>query len=388
MGGTKLSATQRGGYSDALGKEPEFDAQPQSLEEISEATRWADDAGKAVIPWGGGGGQSYGYAPTRADILLDLTRLNRILAVEPGDLTITVEAGATLASVQSVLASHGQFLPISVKDADRATIGGILATAADSAVRDWVIGMTVIDALGRIVKGGGKVVKNVTGYDIPKMHLGALGTLGILAEVTFKVAPIPEAQYSLYFGSPNATFLRLLHQQTQPSTSVLTQTSETNVLTVTYTGLREVVADEGEKAIKIARENGVVQVEAASSPTDFTADVALAARITGLPDSVPVRHESLWKMGLWETVETLPMAGATTVFFRNTGNFSEGMNALLRWAEANQATFAVLNAPFSLRQGDFPLWRPLPPSLPLMRRLKQALDPKATLNPGRFIDRI
>lgn len=392
----KTTGAKTAGYADVLGREPEFDAQPRSVEEIAEAVAWADKpgadgAGKAVIPWGGGGGQSYGYAPARADILLDLTRLNRIIALEPGDLTTTVEAGATLASVQDALARHGQYLPLSVPDAETATIGGILATAAASnnAARDFLIGITVVDAQGRIVKGGGKVVKNVTGYDIPKMHVGALGTLGIIVEATFKTAPLPEATQTLYFSEASELFLRRLHAETQPKTSFWTKTNEVaSLLVVNYSGVAEVVADEAAKAQKIGAETGV---SLTGEPIPFAIPqlipefIPLVVRTSGLPDSAASRHKSLWEMHFWQCVETEPLTGAATVFSREGTEPDDALRALVTWADANRAKIAVLRAPLSLRRGDFALWHPLPPSLPLMRRLKKILDPNATLNPGRFL---
>jgi glycolate oxidase FAD binding subunit len=165
-------------YTEVLGTEPEQVALPATADEVAEVVRWANAEGKAVIPWGGGTGQAYGHGPRRADALLNLSGLNRVLAHEPGDLTVTVEPGVTLARLQETLAAHNQFLPLDPPHAETATLGGILATNAygpsclgRGTARDWLIGIRVVDAQGRFVKGGGKVVKNVTGYDLPKMHM-------------------------------------------------------------------------------------------------------------------------------------------------------------------------------------------------------------------------
>ena len=384
MGRTTLNAA----YADALGVEPEFDAQPRTIDEIAEAVRWADGAGKSVIPWGAGNGQTYGYVPRRADILLDLTRLNRFLAIEPGDLTVTVEAGATLASVQDALRPHRQYLPVEVADADHATLGGILATGADPALRDYLIGITVIDAQGRIVKGGGKVVKNVTGYDIPKMHIGALGTLGIIVEATFKVAPLPEATQTLQFEKVTETFLRRLHKETIPAKSRWRTTAEGDTLTVTYSGISEVVTDDAEKAQIIAAELSTPPSSDHPITPSTHHSTSFSALVTGLPDTAPARHEALKRVAKWERIETRPASGATLLTLPADADAERALEKLTLWAETEKATFAVLHAPLDLRQGEYRLWHPAPPALPLMRRLKETLDPNQTLNPSRFVDRI
>ena len=420
MGGTTLSA----GYANALGIEPEFDAQPRTVDEIAEAVHWADGAGKAVIPWGAGNGQTYGYVPRRADILLDLTRLNRFIAIEPGDLTITVEAGATLASVQAALAPYKQYLPVDVPDADHATLGGILATNAalnHTALRDYLIGITVIDAQGRLIKGGGKVVKNVTGYDIPKMHIGALGTLGIIVEATFKVAPRPEATQTLQFTGIDEALLRRLHTETIPAKSRWRTDAESDVLTVTYSGIAEVVADDAEKAKAVVGGRWSVvgaqiadsrQQTAAQLPTQPTTELwrpsaspatvvsqtkvvqhplqptTFLARIAGLPDGAAARHAALKRVAKWESIETGFASGATNVSLSADADAERALEKLTAWAETEKASFAVLHAPTDLRRGEYRLWYPAPPALPLMRRLKETLDPNGTLNPGRFIDQI
>ena len=216
-------------YADALGTEPAEIVRAENYEAVQQAVCRAAEAKQATIPWGGGTAQTYGYLPERAGILLDLSPMNRVLAHEPGDLTVTVEAGATLQAVQDALAEKNQFLPIDAGHPEQATVGGIIAADAWGAgrtgygtVRDWLLGLTVVDAHGKIVKGGGKVVKNVTGYDTPKLHVGGLGTLGVIVEATFKVAPRPEAARPLLFILPNgdaadlAPFLARLLRETAP----------------------------------------------------------------------------------------------------------------------------------------------------------------------------
>ena len=150
--------------------------------------------GHCAVGWGNAAG--LGYPPRRYDLALSTERLNHITEYVPADLTVTAQAGVTLAQLQETLAAHGQFLPLDVALPERQTLGGIIAARADSlrrlawgSVRDSLLGVTVINDRGERIKGGGKVVKNVAGYDLPKLYCGSLGTLGLIAEATFKVAP-------------------------------------------------------------------------------------------------------------------------------------------------------------------------------------------------------
>ena len=133
--------------------------------------------------------------PPRAGIVLSLRRLGRLLEHEPGDLTVTAEAGMTVAGLQTALRARGQWLSLDPPDAERATLGGVVAANASGprrqlygTVRDLLIGLTVVTADGALVRGGGKVVKNVAGYDLPKLFVGSYGTLGIIVETTVQAA--------------------------------------------------------------------------------------------------------------------------------------------------------------------------------------------------------
>jgi FAD/FMN-containing dehydrogenase len=132
---------------------------------------------------------------------IDLARLNRVVAHAPDDMTVTVEAGITLAGLQSELSGRGQWLPIDPPNPDRLTIGALIATNASGprrlgcgTIRDYLIGLRVVLADGRLIKSGGQVVKNVAGYDLAKLFVGSYGSLGIIVEATFKLRPLPEAE--------------------------------------------------------------------------------------------------------------------------------------------------------------------------------------------------
>ena len=189
------------------GKTPGAVVLPSSRESIRQVIRWASDHGLSVVPRGGGTQLALGNVPSRVDLVLDLSRYHRVLDYQPADLTATVEAGISLAALQRELAPGGKFLPLEAPLAERATIGGILAANASGPLRygyglprDWLIGISVVTADGVEAKAGGKVVKNVTGYDLNKLYIGSLGTLGVIVEATFKLVPRPAALAALAAG--------------------------------------------------------------------------------------------------------------------------------------------------------------------------------------------
>jgi glycolate oxidase FAD binding subunit len=194
------------------GVEPSVAVTPASADEVGAVLADAGRAGVAVIARGGGGHIALGNMPARYDASLSLTGLDRIVEHEPADLTVTVEAGVQLARLQDALAAHGQFLPLEpLAVEDGTTVGGLLATNAQGSLRhafgtarDWLIGLRVAGADGSVMRSGGRVVKNVAGYDMGKLHLGALGTLGVITEATFKLAPLPKADRTLAISFDSA----------------------------------------------------------------------------------------------------------------------------------------------------------------------------------------
>ncbi|HHY50039.1 MAG TPA: FAD-binding oxidoreductase, partial [Alphaproteobacteria bacterium] len=183
---------------------------PATPADLAAALREASAAGRPVVPLGAGAHQHLGAPPPAGALHIGTVALNQVLEYAPADLTATAQAGVTLAALQQELARHGQWLPWDPPGGERATLGGLLAAALSGplrlgygAPRDWVLGMRVALGDGRIVKSGGRVVKNVAGYDAHKLHIGALGTLGVILDVTFKLAPLPERMATLAWACPD-----------------------------------------------------------------------------------------------------------------------------------------------------------------------------------------
>jgi glycolate oxidase FAD binding subunit len=187
----------------AEGRTPEAAVFPGTVDEVRGVVAMAAADGWPIVPWGGGTAAAVGTPPPagRPALVLGLRRLARLLEHEPGDLTATVEAGMTMEALQGALRARGQWLSLDPPDAGRATIGGVLAANAAGprrhlygTMRDLVIGVALVTADGALVRGGGKVVKNVAGYDVPKLMIGSYGTLAIAVEVTVKLRPVPDAE--------------------------------------------------------------------------------------------------------------------------------------------------------------------------------------------------
>ena len=187
------------GPGDAVaGMQPSFVVEPGSEQELAKVLMLASAAGLAVIPRGGGTKLEWGNAPARADVILSTARMNRVIEHAWADLTVSVEAGCTIAKLQETLAKHGQRLALDALWPERATVGGVLSTNDSGALRlrfgslrDLVIGVTVALADGTVASSGGKVVKNVAGYDLPKLVTGAFGTLGVITRAIFRLHPLP-----------------------------------------------------------------------------------------------------------------------------------------------------------------------------------------------------
>jgi glycolate oxidase FAD binding subunit len=189
---------------------PAIALKPGSAEEIVEIVKFAAAESLAIVPCGARTKITMGGPPNRYDIALDLTRLDKISAYDPGDLTLSVEPGVRLATLQQALSEHGQFLPLAAPFMTRATIGGTIASGVEGPLRqmygttrDYVLGMEFVTGEGVLGKSGGRVVKNVTGYDLHKLMIGALGTLGVITKINFRTFPAPKSMrgFAVHFAS-------------------------------------------------------------------------------------------------------------------------------------------------------------------------------------------
>src|SRR3989441_6606404 len=202
------SATAADGVA---GVQPKLVVEPGTEGELAEILRLSSEAGVVVIPRGGGTKLEWGNSPARAGLILSTARMNEIIEHAWADLTVAVQAGCTIQRLQETLAQHGQRLALDPLWPEKATVGGVLSTNDSGALRlrfgalrDLIIGVTIALPDGTLASSGGKVVKNVAGYDLPKLVTGALGTLGVITRAVFRLHPLPRNTRSFSVATANA----------------------------------------------------------------------------------------------------------------------------------------------------------------------------------------
>lgn len=380
------------------GRAPARQARPRSPEELAALVREADAAHEAVVAFGGRTRIEVGNAPARYDIALDLRDLVGIVKHEPGDLTATVRAGTTLAALSRELARHGQMWPpAEAGRPDTATVGGTLggATAGPSRLRyghprDWLVGVRAVLGDGALVRAGGSVVKNVTGYDLSRLYVGSYGTLAALAEVSLKLWPLPETERTLVASWKTWRDAEEAADELHRRALAIDAAALLDHGAATYLG--------EEEALLAVRVRG-----SAAAVERVTADVA---RVLGAARS-DERDPGLWRqiadvphraaVALRVTApesrlrEALRDAGAGILRYPGTGiAFLVRERADAEWiaacraaAEAVEGSCVIERAPLAVRAGLDAWGRPALPS-ELARRLKAAFDPRGTLSPGRM----
>jgi glycolate oxidase FAD binding subunit len=370
--------------------------------------------GAALVPLGLGAHRGLGHAPARYDLALSTRALTAVVDYAPADMTVTIESGVTLAALDDLLARHGQWLPLDPPLPAATTVGGLIGAdlagplrGSQGRTRDFVIGIAMVTAEGRAAHAGGKVVKNVAGYDLMKLLIGSLGTLAIVTEATFKVRPRPEVLHvldlagadraaALALAAPLATLgevalaITLIDvAEANPTWRCIlggvaadVTTTRARILEVAHDGDAVVVYDDDG-----ARPESRARAAAARDlPHHAAGDVVM--RATALRTRAP----SL----VAEMLECVAGAPSSTRFDPRTGGVTLAVEtaepgavlARVRTVAArHEAMFVVERWPDALA-AEVEVWSPLPSSLPLMRRIKAALDPAGTLAPGRFVARL
>jgi glycolate oxidase FAD binding subunit len=383
---------------------------PRSVAEVAEIVRRAEAEDVAILPCGGGTQLQTGYPPRagRPYLLLSTAHLDRVLDYQPDDLTVTCEPGVTLAALQEILATHRQRLALDPPLPHRATLGGIVAANATGfwrpaygAPRDLLIGMRAVMTGGKEVKGGGKVVKNVAGYDLCKLFTGAWGTLGVLTELTFKVRPLSEADRALAWEAPDVTTaarigLELHHAQLAPTCLLATNEPEgCPRLIVGLQGTAERVTWQESEFARQAAAAGLNTPAAPLAEPDLAVlrdrqarlepETLLAARIACLPtDAVALVQtlENITELALTVHCATgiLHLAASAadpSLIETVTKHLPAGANLL--WTR--------LEAPLPDRE-RIPIWGETCEDYALQYALKQSLDPRNTFSPGRFLGQL
>ena len=383
------------------GLTPSSVIEPSSIDKLSAVLRDANDRGAAVIPWGAGRHMSLGNIPARYDIALRTAKLDRVIEYEPADMTISVEAGITIGALQSHLAAHGQFLPIDAPAG--ATVGGVLAAGvsgpsrhAYGLPRDWLIGCRIVLADGTIVKGGGRVVKNVAGYDIPKLVVGSLGTLGVIAEATFKLAPLPAQQETLLVRCETLDEAARLVFAADERSLALRAVAITRVVGEVFkppaTALSETTAAFWLSGAATAVERTRREIEElAGSEVERTDDsswmplapsadsVTLQASV--LPSNVSALCEMLRAQAQY--VVAYPTTGMVIANVDDAGDIAPFIEDMRRYVATTGGSLIVTCAPVALKQ-RIDVWGAVD-ALAVMLALKHQFDPNSTLSAGRYV---
>jgi len=393
--------------SDAVaGVQPRLVVEPGSEQELAKVLKLADAAGLAVIPRGGGTKLEWGNRPARADVILSTVRLNRVIEHAWADLTVSAEAGCTIAKLQEVLAKHGQRLALDALWPEHATVGGVLSTNDSGALRlrfgslrDLVIGVTLALADGTVASSGGRVVKNVAGYDLPKLVTGALGTLGVITRAFFRLHPLPKETRTVSCVTTDVREAQRLVTAIQNSKLAH---SALQICCGAEMQPRIDVLFEGTEAGLTAQMEQVKVIMGASAIPEVGGDVWNArqeiwssgkgnaqfavAKFASLPARIAEAIETIAKLSSpksrWSVV-----AQATGIgWVRLEGAVSAVESALREFrAELERARGSLLIAHRPVGMAELDAWGDAGDSLGLMRAVKRQFDPQATLNAGRFV---
>ena len=412
---------------------------PESRGQVADVMRWASESGMTVFPRGGGTKLALGNPPAAVGLVLDLSRLNRVIDYQPGDMTATVEAGITLEELQRELAVARQFVPLESPLSARATVGGTLATALSGPMahaygppRDWLIGIGVVGADGLATKAGGRVVKNVTGYDLNRLYTGSLGTLGVIVEASFKVSPRQPEDYALVspFDSMEEAVQGgwdALNLAAGP-TSYLAMTSGLARIFLAvrpefalsqamgermgglglsfFSGRVSAVQRRVEDTSAALLNAGAIDAVAVGNDSPHSArqwvlDLgweegsrpSLALRLSAPRRIIPALVGACMRIGLLESPSEIladPGFGSVRMLFWDDADHQGIMDTIseVRRAAGQLGASVIIENCHPSVKANLDVWGEEPGSMAIMRRIKDQLDPQHLLNRGRFLGRI
>lgn len=417
------------------GLTPWAGVRPADAAGVAATLAWAQQSGTAVYPCGGRTWAGLGNRPARAGIALDLTGLDRLVDLQPADLTVRAQAGMTLAGLAAALAREGKFMPLGAPQPARATVGGTLATGASGPLRaayglprDWLIGISVVAADGTSSKAGGQVVKNVTGYDLNRLYTGSLGTLGVITEAVFKLAPAPAewavvaaafddaatavsagrslqsqavAPLGLHILNPAAARLAApdgrLPSGYGPVAVALVggraasvQRRLTDIAALWLERAATIHIERGDDAAVLI--DGLADLPAAGATTSAAA--AVCVRINAPPAALAgimeLAGQGLGRNGTRPAVAADVMFGGGRLLWASDcaddepTEIAAGLRVIQETAAGWGGDAIVERCPDSVKE-YIDVWGQEPSGMAIMRRIKGQFDPANVLNPGRFI---
>jgi glycolate oxidase FAD binding subunit len=393
------------------GVEPSLVVEPATMEETSEVMKLASREGLAVSPRGGGTKMGLGNPPRRVDLILSTARMDRIIEHVPGDQIVRVQAGVKLQDLQENLAESDQMLGVDPPE-EGATVGGIVAANSSGprrlrygTIRDLIIGVKVVLADGTVAKAGGKVVKNVAGYDLSKLFTGSLGTLGVIAEANFRLHPIRETARTVFLEvDDHAKIANAVQELTHSSLSQFVLDAleirwegGRGVIAALFEGIEPAVEAQSSAATEVLRSHGEANVLDEDDGEEFwerfarrpwdAGDVGL--KIGSPPSDLTAVLDSVVGAAERAGVEvSLSGHAGTGVTF---AGLSGGEDALVEVIEEVReirlrrgGSVVVQEAPLTIKE-RLDVWGSGGDYLGLTRRVKEKFDPGYILNPGRFL---
>ncbi len=385
------------------GEEPCWVAAPRSESGCVAAVCQARDEGGALVPWGGGTSVQQGNGLRKSRwAALSTENMSALQEYSPDDMVVTAGTGMTLQSLQTVLREKGQMLPLDAPQPERATLGGIVATNAQGLwqpayglPRERLLGVRVVLADGSVVKGGGKVVKNVAGYDLCKLFAGSWGTLGAITEVTFKTEPIPRERRHLNFRAGSLVqaveaALSIHAERLQPLYISVLRTSE-SVLSVGLVGGTEAVRWQQLQIAGRLTDSGFPLIEDGPSEDELRSAVveaegALKARISLRPADLPPFLSAL-EQAVASTASTVLAHVPTGIVELSIGSegAAPGIASRIRRLLPAGGTMVLTHVGQEWRSAAGDVWGAIRGDHALMKALKAALDPHDLFSPGRFV---
>jgi len=381
---------------------PAWVVHPGHVGEVQACVVRAERDGLVIVPAGLGAHLDVGGPPARVDVLLCLDRLARVVDHQAADMTVTVEAGCPLGVLDATLAARDQWLPLDPPRAARTTVGGLLAAnlsgplrATQGTARDLLLGIRVVGGAGALVSGGGRVVKNVAGYDLPKLHVGALGTLGVIVEATFKVRPRPAREEALTIRCHDAADAAglasaLLDVDAAPLWLEIGGTNDGDAtVSVGLAGIDPEVAHAREVVARLAgrREARVVD-DAASVRARLVeldgAPCAAVLRVGVLPREVGGVVADLLAAGVPLRFGVHAANGVVRAVIGDATAVAALVRRLRPGVEARGGSLVIERAVPAVKQA-IDVWGDAGPGLGLMRGVKAALDPAGVFAIGRFV---
>ena len=391
---------------------------PNTHEELAAVIACAQENRWAVLPCGSGskldwGGLVKSDPPDQGGIVaVSTARLNKLVEHAVGDLTVTAEAGMRFADLQEILGKAGQFLPIDPAYSQQATLGGIIATADSGSlrhryrgVRDLLLGMTFVRSDGKIAKAGGRVVKNVAGYDLMKLFTGAYGTLGIISQVTFRVYPLPESSGTVILTGEagaltQATQILLSSALTPTAVDLLSPDLVAKLglgkgtgLIIRFQSIAESVQQQSARLLEVAEKLGLQGTKCSEDD-----EHQLWQRLPETVWNYSTKSAIICKIGIRPSesvtfINQLPLqdalihAGSGLGILRFEAATAQTLLQVRRGCETKGGFLTVLVAPADIKQ-ELDVWGYTGSAIDVMRRIKQQFDPDNTLNPNRFISGI